>query len=71
MKPKIPTTHPPTVDRRSGQDRRKKDMDPPGGRERRRSVEPRRPEVVEIDLTPSQWAALDEPATLPTRKREP
>jgi hypothetical protein len=28
------------------------------GRERRRNIEPRRPEVAEIDLTPDEWAAL-------------
>lgn len=46
------------TDRRSGQDRRQRDDSAPRGWERRRGVEPRRPEVQEIDLTPSQWDAL-------------
>ena len=53
---KTVTTAPP-VDRRSGKDRRQVDGNPPG-RERRRNVEPRKPEVVELDLTPSEWGAL-------------
>lgn len=59
----VPTSKPaamprwPAVDRRTGQDRRERDLPPPG-RERRRGVEPRRPEVTELDLTPSQWGAL-------------
>ena len=30
-------------------------------RDRRISVEPRKPEVQELDLTPSDWAAFDTP----------
>jgi hypothetical protein len=47
-------------ERRSGQDRRRVDKGPPGGHERRRSVEPRRPEVEEIDMSPSEWDALSQ-----------
>lgn len=51
---------PPTIDRRSGTDRRKVDVGPPAGtRERRRGIEPRQPEVQELQLTDSQWGALD------------
>ena len=47
------------VDRRSGVDRRVMDKGPPPGKaERRRSVEPRKPDVVEIEMSNSQWSAL-------------
>lgn len=47
-------------DRRSGEDRRKADIGPPAGKpERRRSVEARKPEVVELDMTNSEWTALE------------
>lgn len=56
-KPKPPPAAP--TDRRSGQDRRKSDNGPPAGkRDRRRNIEPRQPEVVELQLTESQWGAL-------------
>jgi hypothetical protein len=45
-------------ERRSGRDRRRVDKAPPGGHERRRSVEPRRPEVEELDISPSEWDRL-------------
>jgi hypothetical protein len=50
---------PATVERRSGRDRRVVDIPPPKGRERRRTAEPRRPEVTEIDMTASQWGHLN------------
>jgi hypothetical protein len=53
-----PTSPARPSDRRSGRDRRQQDIPPPRGWERRRRVEPRRPEVVELELTPSQWDAL-------------
>jgi len=52
------TVGPPPVDRRSGRDRRQADVGPPGGRERRVTVEPRKPEVVERDITVSEWDTL-------------
>jgi hypothetical protein len=55
------------TDRRSGVDRRQVDKDPPGHRERRRHVEARKPEVVELDLSDSDWAALTK-AHLQARK---
>ena len=52
----------PAADRRSGKDRRQRDDAPPSGRERRRGIEPRRPEVAEVEITPSQWDALQDAA---------
>ena len=56
------TTHGKTqaqsVERRSGKDRRRHESQPPGTWERRRSVEPRKPEVAELEITPSQWDLL-------------
>jgi hypothetical protein len=51
-------------ERRSGADRRRVDKGPPGGRERRRLVEPRRPEVEELEMSESEWAQLS--AELPS-----
>jgi hypothetical protein len=39
-----------THDRRSGQDRRQEEQGPPTSYERRHSVEPRQPEVTELEL---------------------
>jgi hypothetical protein len=49
---------PVTMERRKGVDRRQKDVEGQIGRERRRSVEPRKPEVIELNLTASEWALL-------------
>jgi hypothetical protein len=49
------------VERRSGVDRRQANKPPPGGRERRTGMEPRKPEVNELDITPSDWARLTAP----------
>jgi hypothetical protein len=46
------------AERRSGVDRRRVDKGPPGGRERRRHVEARLPDVAEIEMSPSEWDAL-------------
>lgn len=48
----------PGAERRSGKDRRRVDLRLPGEHERRRSVEPRKPEVRELELSESQWAGL-------------
>ncbi|HKX95063.1 MAG TPA: hypothetical protein VJM48_10205 [Methylibium sp.] len=49
------------AERRSGRDRRQRDAGAPSGtRDRRTGIEPRRPEAVELDLTMSQWAALND-----------
>ena len=53
------------TDRRSGRDRRRGHGAPYGGRERRLSLEPRKPEVQELEATPSEWAALFDPPDPP------
>jgi hypothetical protein len=45
-------------ERRSGKDRRLVDTGPRGRHDRRRHLEPRRPEVVELEMTDSEWAEL-------------
>lgn len=45
-------------ERRSGADRRQKEVLEADKRERRRSIEPRKPEVAEIELSAEEWAAL-------------
>ena len=52
------------TDRRSGRDRRQVDKGPPSGRERRVGMEPRKPEVQELDFTPSEWTALQDSVDL-------
>lgn len=47
------------ADRRKG-DRRQRDGNPPGKHDRRRGVEARQPDVVELDMTNSEWVALSE-----------
>jgi hypothetical protein len=59
------------TERRSGVDRRRADKGPPGRHERRVGVEPRQPEVQEVNLTPSEWATLGEIAHLPGKKPVP
>jgi hypothetical protein len=53
---------PPEADRRTGVDRRHVDGQPPGKHERRRGIESRKPEVVELDMSNSEWAALSDDA---------
>ena len=47
-------------ERRNGEDRRQRDGEPPGRHERRRGVESRQPEVIELDMSTSEWAALNQ-----------
>jgi len=42
-------------ERRSGKDRRQDDENLPGGKERRRQVESRKPEIVEVELNEAEW----------------
>lgn len=42
-------------ERRSGKDRRQDDGELPGGKERRRQVESRKPEIVEVELNEAEW----------------
>jgi hypothetical protein len=46
----------PPVERRAGKDRRSAEIGPPSKRERRTTLEARKPQVVEVDLSPSEWA---------------
>jgi hypothetical protein len=55
------TLSPPTAERRSGRDRRQLDEGPlGGGRERRIGLEPRKPEVIELEVSVSEWLALND-----------
>jgi hypothetical protein len=57
--PQTPGKHAaPGFDRRSGLDRRVEDKGPPGKSDRRRMIEARKPEVVELELSDSDWATL-------------
>jgi len=61
-----------TADRRSGADRRRADKGLPGRADRRRVVEPRKPEVAELDISDSEWGALTEQAFIaPAAKKPP
>lgn len=59
----------PAAERRSGADRRHVDGQPPGKHERRRGVESRKPEVIELEMSNSEWAALSESAVEPAPKK--
>ena len=64
-----PSTNPPLparADRRSGVDRRKADVEYTG-KDRRRGVESRKPEVVELDMSNSEWTALNQDPPKPGR----
>ena len=57
------------AERRLGADRRHVDGNPPGKHERRRGLESRQPEVVELEMSNTDWVALtqdDEPPFAPT-----
>ncbi len=47
-----------TTDRRSGADRRQQDVGPAASYERRNTVEPRQPEVAELELSPEEMQAM-------------
>jgi hypothetical protein len=47
-------------ERRSGKDRRQSEAKTYKGPERRRHIEPRKPVVTELDLSQTQWDALQE-----------
>ena len=42
-------------ERRSGEDRRQEDGALPGNKERRRQVESRKPEIIEVELNDAEW----------------
>ena len=54
-------------DRRSGADRRQVDSLPPGKIDRRRSVDARKPDVLELDMSNSEWTALNQAPSPPTK----
>jgi hypothetical protein len=54
------------ANRRSGEDRRRTDGEPPGKRDRRCSLEPRKPDVIELDMSDSEWSALSEDSSAAT-----
>ena len=54
-------------DRRSGEDRRKVDKGFPGKYDRRRNLESRKPDVSEIDMSNTDWAALSDEPALPKK----
>ena len=57
----------PGTERRSGKDRRSVDNGPPGKHERRRGIEHRKPEVVELDMSNSEWTALSQDPAAPQK----
>jgi hypothetical protein len=54
----LPAAQP--TDRRAGKDRRTAEVGPPGKRERRTALEARKPQVVELEMSPSEWAAFND-----------
>jgi hypothetical protein len=65
-KPATPR-RPPTVERRSGVDRRVADLPPPGKIDRRRNVDARKPEVIELDMSNSEWSTLSQSPETPAK----
>lgn len=59
----------PTKERRSGVDRRRVDLERFGRPERRHGVEARRPEVIEREMTNSEWLELSAEPVVPGRTR--
>lgn len=67
-----PSAAPPKPDRRSGADRRKVDKGPPPGvRDRRVHMEPRKPDVQEVEISPSDWASLTNLPPVPPKTPKP
>ena len=72
MKKRDPKPAPPATDRRAGADRRLVDVPLPAGeRDRRRTLEARKPDVIEIDMSQSERAALSELSAPPARPETP
>jgi hypothetical protein len=67
--PASPPRKPSPTERRSGSDRRKVDKLPPGKVDRRRSVDSRKPDVVELDMSNSEWTALTQVPEPPPKGR--
>ena len=63
-------SNPSEAERRTGVDRRRKEGAPPSKHERRRGLEARKPEVLELEMSTSEWAALTgDPLPPPALKR--
>ncbi|MBH9552123.1 hypothetical protein [Inhella gelatinilytica] len=58
----------PERERRSGRDRRQIELGPPHGVERRKSIEARKPQIEEVEMTAEEWEALMAGAPTPTLK---
>ena len=54
-----PATRP--AERRTGKDRRNTEIGPPGKHDRRTALEARKPQVVELEMSPSEWAMFSCP----------
>jgi hypothetical protein len=52
------------AERRAGKDRRSAETGPPGKHERRTALEARKPQVVELEMSASDWAAFNDAPTL-------
>jgi hypothetical protein len=61
------TSSPGSIERRSGKDRRIVDIGPPSRHDRRRGMETRKPEVVERDMSDSEWTALSQQTPVGTK----
>ena len=57
------------ADRRGGPDRRREDLGPPGKHERRRGIESRKPDVLEREMSDSEWTALTQAPPKPAPKK--
>jgi hypothetical protein len=65
-----PPAQTPGQERRTGADRRKNTLGPPAGtRERRLTLDPRKPEVEEVTLSASDWVRFEE--AIPLRPKPP
>lgn len=67
MQRKIPRPSP-QQERRSGDDRRSIELERHGRPERRVRVEARKPEVIELILSDSEWQTLDPAPATPKKK---
>ena len=61
----LPTALP--TERRAGKDRRNVELGPPGTRDRRTALEARKPQVMELEMSPSEWAAFGDLPSAPDK----
>ena len=55
------------LERRTGKDRRQRETVMPTKLERRRSVDARKPEVLELNISNTEWTALTQAPVLPKK----